>query len=357
MEVEIIPPPDLGKVSNILETSPSVVFVDYELTMVLKNGAKRSYMGGTLINLLREKTERMPLVLITKASLFRQYKDLRDQASSADLVILKSDLADSHRRIGPKVKSLVNAFDFLREIDMESRTWRKTMELLGASELDERDLLLTNAPIGSDGSHRGNFANIPEYDLDSSEELSKLEGWTAHDICSWLIRGIFRYPGVMYNSLYASAALGINHNSFLDIKEFDDSKYSGILSEFGPFWWKKRLLSQASEYLEETGIHRRVSEGTYRYLKDRKGLDVKPSVCCVSGEDFADTICYILRTPVKKKYTLPYHPDNRPSIMETARVSFKAIAETNKLERELLHKEDRRIFDRIVEGKFNDWKS
>lgn len=36
------------------------------------------------------------------------------------------------------------------------------------------------------------------------------------------------------------------------------------------------------------------------------------------------------------KYTVAYRPDNRPSVMDQARVSFKAIQETNKVQRALI---------------------
>ncbi|MCL4553096.1 MAG: hypothetical protein M1305_06055, partial [Candidatus Marsarchaeota archaeon] len=57
-----------------------------------------------------------------------------------------------------------------------------------------------------------------------------------------------------------------------------------------------------------------------------------------------------LQRPVMRQYSLPIIPDNRPSVMDTARVSFKAVLE-NDFDERWVREDARRSLKRIRKGK------
>lgn len=59
--------------------------------------------------------------------------------------------------------------------------------------------------------------------------------------------------------------------------------------------------------------------------KLKYNIQLHPSICVYSEEKYANTICYVLQSPVKYRYTLGYLPDDRPECMEQARISYTAI--------------------------------
>ena len=68
-----------------------------------------------------------------------------------------------------------------------------------------------------------------------------------------------------------------------------------------------------------------------KYWLREQGEELSPSICVYKGEMYPDYICYILKKPVKTKYSLKYKPDDRPAVMDDARVSFKAIKTSSKV--------------------------
>ena len=103
----------------------------------------------------------------------------------------------------------------------------------------------------------------------------------------------------------------------------------------GPFappegrWWRNRLITAAlSLWDRDTLGEASLSRFREKWNSSKKSR-VRAARCVHSGEEPADCVCFVLRKPVMRKYSLPYRPDNRPAVMEEARVSFKAIQETN----------------------------
>ena len=62
-------------------------------------------------------------------------------------------------------------------------------------------------------------------------------------------------------------------------------------------------------------------------------------------------LAYILRKPVKIKYSLDYRVDSRPKIMDSARVSFKAIRTSNEVNDELFDPLGQQMLSEIRKGK------
>ena len=89
------------------------------------------------------------------------------------------------------------------------------------------------------------------------------------------------------------------------------------------------------EYTEDSQF----AENFRATFEARTGKPLAPSRSIVYGEEPADTVCYIYHEPVMYKYTVAYRPDNRPPVMDPARVSFKAI-----------NRADSRIQEALIEG-------
>jgi hypothetical protein len=66
------------------------------------------------------------------------------------------------------------------------------------------------------------------------------------------------------------------------------------------------------------------------------GEKLAPAICVYDGTPVADWVCYILKKPVKQRNSIPYYPDSRPPVMDQARVSFKAIQESNEFDESLV---------------------
>jgi len=98
-------------------------------------------------------------------------------------------------------------------------------------------------------------------------------------------------------------------------------------------------------------ISKPIHLGFTEAFKSEYNEELEPSICVTSGEPFADKICYILNEPVKTKYSLIYNVDNRPTIMDEARVSYRAIRTTNEVKEDLLNPIGKDILNEIKNGK------
>jgi hypothetical protein len=58
----------------------------------------------------------------------------------------------------------------------------------------------------------------------------------------------------------------------------------------------------------------------------------------------------VLRKPVKREFSLPYHPDSRPAVMDEARVSYKAIRESNDVFEEFFDEQHRQLVRKIQDA-------
>jgi len=69
------------------------------------------------------------------------------------------------------------------------------------------------------------------------------------------------------------------------------------------------------------------------------------------GEPVADAVCYILKEPVKVRNSIRYYPDDRPPVMDEARVSFRAIRESNEFDENLVDEDGRSIVNKLWEDR------
>jgi hypothetical protein len=70
-------------------------------------------------------------------------------------------------------------------------------------------------------------------------------------------------------------------------------------------------------------------KGFSKYWERKFGEKLQQSKCIVKNDSPADTVCYLLKQPMMLKYSIRYYPDDRPDMMDEARVSFKAIQTRN----------------------------
>lgn len=76
---------------------------------------------------------------------------------------------------------------------------------------------------------------------------------------------------------------------------------------------------------------------------------LEPAICIYDKTPIADWVCYVLQKPVKQQNSIPYYPDQRPSVMDQARVSFKAIQESNAFDENLVDSDGYEIVSKLWE--------
>lgn len=76
-------------------------------------------------------------------------------------------------------------------------------------------------------------------------------------------------------------------------------------------------------------------------------MQLEPSRDEETGTTPADTVCYVLGIPIRIENSLPYRPDDRPAIMDEARISFRAIRESNCFDERYLDPADRLLVGEI----------
>jgi hypothetical protein len=151
----------------------------------------------------------------------------------------------------------------------------------------------------------------------------------------WIRCTLLAYPGILYDSVYAATELRISVKDFLSngVQEVVGSaKYTGIFDPLEGRWWKERLWEAAMQYVGDTEFAGKFAA----VFRERTGHELEPARSIVGDEVPADTVCYIYHEPVMYKYTVAYRPDNRLPVMDQARVSFKAIQQSNQVQPALL---------------------
>lgn len=320
-----IPPPK--HVDELqLSPTPDLVLIDYRLTQLQRSGDSVTYRGGTLANYVAEQLPETPLIILSTRDVFNLFPNYEEEIRSADYILFKSDV-NKDPKVGRNfLITLARGFRELAKVEKASRTWQTLLQLLKADNLEDENLQRSSPP-----------------------RIEQKEKWHVHGVSRWILKVLFEYPGIFYDSLYASAALGLREEDFLrDAVQhsFKDARYTGVFAEIKKLWWKNRLQKLAFRQIKNAGLDPILSENFRIAFEKTTGIKLEPSVCVFSGEENANTICHILRKPVKMKYTLGYLPDTRPESMDPARISFKAILEED-FDKHLLPSADAELLDSI----------
>jgi CheY-like chemotaxis protein len=304
---------------SLVETKAcDVVLVDYQLVEQKLPKPSAPQLGSTVAAFLRERMPNTPVLLITRGSLFRRFglAGTEDESASFDDIFVKDDVSRSPARYRDEVLAIVRGFARLRRV-APYREWDVLCKLLGASE-HETVLLRDAGPL-----------RVP---IDN-------EGWRVQAAARWVRRTLLRYPGILYNGLYAASALGLSETSFRTPaiqKWFEKARYTGPFAPSDGAWWKNRLIDKALSFLAKSGQQ---TSAVFRFgstWNACKRASLRLSRCIVDGTSPAECVCHILLKPVKRSNSLPYRPDNRPSVMDEARVSFTAVRESQDFDERLV---------------------
>lgn len=327
-EVSLFSPrPDLD-LREAMGAEPDLYLVDYELDTVQADESIANYRGTTLAARLRELRPEYPVVLLTRSDLSLWTTDHRtaEASSTFDDILYKDKELRTNRTLA-KIKLLSLATDYRKLRECSDRSVSSILGLLNTDKEGTEQARLSNPP----GS-----------------------GWKAVEVAKWIRSTLLRYPGVVYGPIHTATALGISLESFNNslIRDLlEPAEYQGLFCAGQERWWRHTLFQVANRFGEtaETGLSMR--EG-FRNAAERKlGLGLGLAIDEQTGTGPADTVCYCLEIPIRIESSLPYHPDARPRVMDEARVSFKAVRETNDVYEDCLDVVHRELMKKIqLEG-------
>jgi CheY-like chemotaxis protein len=333
--VQSASPPGQLNIEPIIRAKPDILLIDYVLTKPETGRAPVSYQGGTLASRIREAFPDHPVVLLTRESLLakREYREIRDVMPIFDEVVYKGDIEKDPGSARSLLASMAEGFARLR--DTKAKSWKSLIQLLRAPPEAEDALRRAGAPLASE-AHRSEAK------------------WRVQEAARWIRGVVLAYPGILYDNLHTATALGIAVESFgaRNVRKvFAPAEYRGLFGPREGRWWRVRLYDVAQRVIAAarfSGPANAVFADAYR---KRTGTRLRPARCIFSNTIPADWVCYVLQKPVKRQYSLAYHPDDRPGVMDEARVSFKAIREDNRVLDELFDEQGQKLLKEIRKSK------
>ena len=308
-DVLALPPPANMKLAEVSAEDGDLFLVDYELDTMQPDGSVAPYSGASFAARLREKEPEHAIVLLTRSDLAKWTAVRRMVLTGAafdDIMYKDSGLESDPDTSRARLVSLARGYRTLRGCKI-----RCTSTLLALLQTDNHGCELAR------------------------EALAPSDGWSAFEGAHWIRSVLLRYPGVLYDEAHAAVALGISGESFQlgPMQELVlPAMYRGPFTEEQPRWWKHILLDIANEVCIDADIKLGLREGFRLAVDKRFRFKLEASKDVESGICPADTVCYLLRVPVRVETSLPYHPDARPSVMEKSRISFRAVRDSNDVE-------------------------
>jgi len=287
------------------------------------------YRGGLLAAAARQEYPETPIVLLTKPRFVStELPQAEALASAYDERLVKSKIVEDSAWVARMLINLIHGFEELSKVGQKD--WHGLLASLDATGREDELLRSAQPPLRKEGE------------------------WRVPEAARWIREVLVKYPGILYDRLHAATALGIEETAFRSqhVQEyFEKSRYTGAFALVDePRWWKMRLLVQANEALVDAQMPGDLATKFSDAWKFRTSETLPPSKCVYSREEHADCVCFILESPVMRQYSLPIIPDNRPSVMDTARISFKAVQEKDFDER-WVREDARRSLKRIRDGK------
>ncbi len=295
-------------IEEVKSENPELILVDYRLDKP-NDGVILGVSGATLSTAMREEFPEFPIVIFTRIDFLNIEKFNPKILSNSDETIFKSDIFKEDEKYFDVLYKLAIGYKELR--NAKSKYWSDLLKIIDAKEGDYDSLKLAEPPSISEN------------------------GWSVFDVSNWIRKTLLEYPGILYDPVHSATFLGISFDEFLTVpiqKFFSDAKYSKIFASIEGRWWKSRLQEIAESIMDEKERNLIIREG-FPLAWDRvHNTKVARSKCVFCGKEPAEWVCYILKKPVMIECSLRYNPDNRPSIMEEARVSYKAIQTTDKVD-------------------------
>lgn len=324
---------DPGKFECILEQPPKsfsylrpklqdALLVDLDLSGVPANGGQAvDYLGNSLASDVRMHNPGCPIILITRPHILGEewQKQFLQESNDLDLIIYKNDVLRNPSEERAKIEDLVQGFKALHEV--YGQEWEAVVKLMGADD-EESNLLREAGPPVAQGR------------------------WNLPQASRWIRTVIMRFPGILYDDLTAATRLGISLDSFRlpSLQDYlKPARYTGVFGNYQTYWWRGRLFGLAQRFLLENDVKGPFSQhfgDTYSRVSKEK---INPAICIFDGTPIADWVCHIYKEPVKQKNSIPYYPDSRPQGMDQARVSFKAVQESEEFDLSLVDAESHEL--------------
>ena len=310
-----LPPANLNQLDDLIGASDSDVdlfLIDYELDTRRNDGDIASYRGTTLATRLREIMPEVPIVLLTRSDLaiWAEQQRVVSRGSTFDEILYKdTHLQDHPDLMCTTLRSLMRGFSALR-----ARGERTVDSLFDMLELDEGSI---------------------EY---VRESLPPGANWKVYEAAQWVRRVLLHFPGVVYDSTHAAVALGISEEGFRHptIEQLlEPAEYTGIFGDIAKRWWRHKLFEIMSASPLNGDVDLGLRERFLTIATNKAGIEMEPALDPEANQ-LADTVCYIMNIPTRIETSLPYYPDARPKNMDEARVSFKAIRESNLVDEDCL---------------------
>lgn len=321
--IALPPPPDLD-LTELLDADADLFLVDYELDTKQPDGSVAPYLGMTFAARLREVRPAYPIVLLTRSDLpswTAAQRTARTGGSFDDIVYKDTGIESDPRATHSTLASLARGYQTLRE--SSGRTVDALLDLLGTDQ----------------GGREA-----------AQEALPPPDGWREFEAAHWIRSVLIHFPGVLYDEAHAATALGISVDSFrqeLVQSTLRPAEYQGPFSEEDQRWWRHSLFDIANRLCAATERASGVREGFSLAAVEALGLELTPSEDDETGASPADTVCYLLGVPVRVETSLPYKPDARPPVMEEARISFRAVRESNDVDETYIDVANRAQLDEI----------
>lgn len=337
IEFKSIKPRKLKKYLEKKGNFPNIFLVDYDLTKDNYSNEFYDLYGGSVYNYLKQRYANYPLIL------FSRYRDIDPSMIYLfDYFIVKKNLLKDFELYSNKLIEISTTFKKLANIKKRDR--KKLFELLGIKTSSEEKILLESAPVISNRDIIYQFKNNNMDKID----IKDIDQWKITEVLKWIDRTLFAYPGIFYDSLHTATYLRLSQKDFLtkEIQSlFIDAKYEGIFSGLEDRWWKGRIEDRAYSFLKKNNM--KIDLDYFpEAIEKSLDLELEKAKCIGCGKDNANTICYVLEKPTLYKHSIPYYPDNRPGIMEIARVSYQAILEGTKYNPDYIRSE-RKTVDNI----------
>jgi len=300
--------------------NPDLLLIDFRFD--LPGGEGFYYDGYVLTTGLRNIFNEIPILIFTRKDIFNIQKFPDNIVDIADGVIFKSDFIQNDDLYLCRFHTIILGYKKMSKV--ATRNWEALVNLLKAPAGSINDLLNSNKPNLQDGS------------------------WKVIDSANWIRKTLFKYPGILLDELHASTFLGISITAFNENKElFSEAVFSGVFSSDRILYWKSELRNLAVKFMQTHEINLPIQIGFSKAYEKTYKKKIEPSICIYSGEENAEKICYVLNKPVKTKYSFLYNIDDRPKVMDEARVSWQAIKTTDDVNEDLLNPPAQEMLDKI----------
>lgn len=314
-----LPPKDFSHLPEL----PDGLLIDFELSTKPPDDEPVSYFGSTLASEVRMRRPGCPIFLVTRPQFISNKRYLLEESLDVDLIIMKDDINKDPNSKRAEIITIVDGFQKLGASNPPD--WESLVALVKAEE-GEANLLREAAPPLAQGQ------------------------WEVPQLARWILRVVVRFPGILYDDLTAATRLGISVDSFSSerIQQFVESvKYSGIFADYDDRWWRDRLFLAAHKLIAKHELRGSLSQTFREAFYKEFDVELDPAICIYDGTPTADWVCHILKEPVKQQNSLPYYPDERSAVMDQARVSFKAIKESNDFDESLVDADSREMVDKL----------